>query len=223
MSDPRCLQPLISRLYVRFLREGNSADFIRSVARSYTVAGLHRALRDGDCPARRSAALALTYLGGGESIAAVGRALRDPDRAVRFIVENGIGAVWSRAGSMDQQHRLQRMARWNRCGQFAQAIDLGCAILEENPGFGEVWYQRAFAQFSVGDFEASVADSQQALETNPYQFHAAVGLGQSYLELEDVSNAIRSFRWALRIHPHLEFARAQIRRLEREQRERLDR
>ena len=89
MSDHRCFRPLISRLYVRFVREGNSAAFIRSVAQTYTLATLHRVSREGDCVARRGAVLAITYLGGAESIAAVGQALRDTDRAVRLIAESG--------------------------------------------------------------------------------------------------------------------------------------
>ena len=223
MSDLRWTEPLISRLYVRFVREGNSAAFIRSVAQAYTLATLHRVSREGDCVARRGAVLAVTYLGGAESVAVVGQALRDTDRAVRLIAESGITAVWSRAGSIDQCHRLQAAMRLNRSGQHADAATLTDEILRENPTFAEAWYQRAVARYSLGDLKEAIGDSQQSLETNPYHFHAAVGLGQCYLELSDPSTAICCYQWALQIHPHLEFARAQVRRLERVLRERLDR
>jgi tetratricopeptide (TPR) repeat protein len=162
-------------------------------------------------------------LGGAESIVAVGQALRDRDRAVRLIAENGITAVWSRAGSIDQCHRLQAAMRLNRSGQFAEAIAATDEILAENPSFSEASHQRALAQYSLGAVKEAIADSQQSLESNPYHFQAAVGLGQCYLELSDPSTALCCYQWALQIHPYLEFARAQVRRLERELRERLDR
>jgi tetratricopeptide (TPR) repeat protein len=124
---------------------------------------------------------------------------------------------------MEHCQRLQMITRWNRGSQFRAAAALAGEILKENPGFSEVWYQRAFAWYGLGDFDAAIADSQQALEANPYHFHAAVGLGQCYLEREDAATALCCFQWALQIHPDFEFARAQVRRLERELRERSDR
>jgi tetratricopeptide (TPR) repeat protein len=156
-------------------------------------------------------------------VAPVGEALRDADRAVRLIAENGIQAVWARAGSIEQCHRLQTVTRWNRSSQFRDAVALASDILAENPGFSETWYQRAFARYNLSELDGAIADSQQALEANPYHFPAAVGLGQCYLEREDPATALCCFQWALQIHPHLEFARSQIRRLERELRKRLDR
>ena len=180
-------------------------------------------VKHGDNVARRGTVLALTWLGGVESMTPVGEALRDSDRAVRLIAENGIQSVWARAGSIEQCHRLQTIMRWNRGSQFHEAATLAGEILEENPGFSEVWYQRAFSRYGLSDFDAAIADSQQALEANPYHFHAAVGLGQCYLEREDPATALCCFQWALQIHPCLEFARAQVRRLQRELRKRLDR
>lgn len=223
MSEQLDSQPLISRLYVRFVRQGNAAAFIRGVSQSYTLPTLHRVAHDGNCIARRGAVLAITYLGGAESIAAVGQALRDLDRAVRMIAESGVTSVWSRAGSSEQCQRLQAAMRLNRSGQYAQAIELADEILLEHPGFAEAWHQRALAQYSLGELDEAISDSQQALEANPYHFQAAVGLGQCYLERNEPSTAICCFQWALQIHPHLEFARAQVRRLQRELRERLDR
>ncbi len=222
MSDAHRPLPLISRLYSRFVREGNSAAFIRDVADSYTLPTLHRLSLQGDRVGRRAAVLAVTYLGGSSSIPFIGRALRDGDRAVRVIAEDGIRAVWSRVGSTDQRQRLQAVMRHNRSGQHEEAAVLAGGILSEHWGFAEVWYQRALANYAMAAFHDAVADSRQALRATPYHFPAAVGLGQCHLQLDDPKTAICCFQQALRVNPNLEFARLQIRRLKRDLRERQD-
>ena len=83
------------------------------------------------------------------------------------------------------------------------------------PLFAEVWNQRAYAYHALGQFTASVHDCHEALEINPYHFIAAVGMGRSYLELDQASSALECFRRALRLNPDLDGVRVQVDKLAR--------
>jgi tetratricopeptide (TPR) repeat protein len=220
-SSPRV--PHIVRFYHRYLDSGNAADFVRSVSATYTLATLHRLARDGNRLARRGAVLAITLLGHSESVPQVGRALHDSDRAVRLIAEDGIQAMWSRAGTFEQRQRLQMVMRLNAAGKTTEALALADRILDEHPGFGEAWFQRAEAQWTAGHYFAAIADCQRALECESEHFPAALSMAQCYLELGDLPMAITCLQQTLRIHPHLEIARAQMLRVKRELREQTDR
>ncbi len=216
-------QPLIARFYYRFLDDGNVADFVRSVATAYTAATLHRLATDGERSTRRGAVLALTYVGRSESIPAVGQALRDEDRAVRVIAEDGLPGMWQRVGTFEQAQQLQLIMRYNAVGQYDEALRIADSILDRHGEFAEVWHQRAEAMAAQGQFYEAIADQQRALESEPYHFLASLGMAQCYLELGELPAAISCLQWTLQIHPTLDYARAQIRRLERDLREQTDR
>jgi tetratricopeptide (TPR) repeat protein len=215
--------PRIARLYHRFLDDGCTADFIRSVASVYTLSSLHRVMEDGGRMARRAAVLAVTLIGQAESVPKVGRCLRDPDRAVRLIAEDGLQAMWQRADTFDQCQRLQMVMRFNVSGEHRAAVELADSILERSPDFGEAWFQRSEALLAQSQFLAAIAGCRQALECESLHFPAALGMAQGYLEIGELTAAIDSLHGALQIHPHLEFARAQLLRLERELRGQTDR
>jgi len=176
---------------------------------------LHRLLGFGGRVTRRSAALAIGFLGNFRSNAFLGRALHDDDRAVRLLAEHGLRQVWFRAGTSDQFYQLNRIVRLNDNGQYEQAHELASEMIEDSAGLAEAWNQRALAHFGMGEFFESAMDCHQAMEFNAYQFNAAVGMGHSYLQLEDMEMALDSFRRALRINPNLEHARGQIQKLEK--------
>src|SRR5690606_24028071 len=98
--------PEIVTLFLRYLDNEDTAAFIRAVSSRYTVATLERLACHGEAVARRAAALALGFLGDFQSNAALGQALRDVDRCVRILAENGIRNLWARAGSHAQRQQL---------------------------------------------------------------------------------------------------------------------
>jgi tetratricopeptide (TPR) repeat protein len=215
--------PAITRFYHRFLDNGHTADYVRSVAEVYTMATLHRLVRDGNRMARRGAVLAVTLMGRSESLRLVGRALRDPDRGVRLIAEDGIQTMWFRAGTFEQNQQLQMIVRLNAAARFAEATECAERILEQHAAFGEVWFQHGEAMWGDEDYVEAIADYQRALECEPHHFPAALSMAQCYLELGDLPMAIQCLEQTLDIYPYLEIARAQILRLERELREQTDR
>ena len=215
MSRDRACQPRLTRYYRQYLREEDSAAFIRSVSQQYTVGSLQRLAVHDSRVVRRAAVLALGFLADFSSNAVLGEALHDEDRGVRIIAENGIRELWQRDGSEVQRQQLRVIARRNGSHRFAEAADLASRLLEAAPWFAEAWNQRAIAYFSSGRYADSVRDCRQTLEINPYHFGAAAGMGQCYLELKQPRLALESFRRALRLNPNLEGVRAHVVALER--------
>jgi len=212
VSDAQRL-PFLTLLYQQYLANQDSAAFIRKVSQTYTQGTLERLASHGSPDVKRSAVLALGFLGDYEANHAMGRALVDDDRTVRMLAENGIRNLWNRAGTEDQSQQLAVIIRLNTAQQYRQASERATRLIEEAPWFAEVWNQRAVAHFALGEFDESINDCHQALEINPYHFAAASGMGQAYLHLGDHISALEGFRRALRLNPNLEGARAQVARL----------
>ncbi|MDG2382410.1 MAG: hypothetical protein P8N76_12135 [Pirellulaceae bacterium] len=222
MSEHPQSTALLCRFYYRFLREGRTADFIAATAEHYTLATLHRLTQSHNPATRRSAVLAVTFLGGESSLPFVGPCLRDTDRAVRLIASDGIHSLWTRSGPPHHCHKLQCLSRQNTTGEFEEVIE-GCdKILAEQPAFAEAWHQRGIAVRSETSISESIDDFAQALNCDPFHFTSALAIGDCYLQLDNPTLALLYFQCAVEISPDLEFAQIQIKRLERIISERLD-
>lgn len=207
--------PLIVGHYRAYLEDQDSASFIKSVARRYSCASLERLATIGDRVARRSAVLALGFMGDYSSNDVMGRALVDRDRGVRAIAENGIRDLWCRVGNREQRLTLRNLARLLQTKQYEEAIRRATGLIHESPWIAEAWCQRGTGYYHLGEYEASIRDCHQALEINPYHFTASAGMGQCYLLLENRLAALESFRRALRLNPSMEEVRVQVIQLQR--------
>jgi tetratricopeptide (TPR) repeat protein len=210
---------LLKTYYQRYLSDQNSAALIKRISQRYTIGTLERLAEMAPRVTRRAAVLALGFVAGYESNAVLGRALTDRDRGVRTLAENGIRALWCRAGNDAQRQQLAIVIRTNAAGQYDEATVRATELIEEAPWFAEAWNQRAIANFGAKRFAESVRDCHQALEINPYHFGAAAGMGQCYLQLGNPGSALECFRRALRLNGDLEGVRASVVRLERARRE----
>jgi tetratricopeptide (TPR) repeat protein len=208
-------KPVLLKYYHRYLRDEDSAAFIRAVSRRYLVGALERIAARGDRVARRAAVMALGFLGDYASNAVLGRALHDADRGVRLLADSGIRELWTRDGDEAQRQRLAVVMRLNSNQQHEEAARLAGELIDDSPWFAEAWNQRAIAYFHMGQFDDAANDSHQTLELNPYHFGAAIGIAHCYLELDDAHAALENFRRALRLNPDLEGVRAQIEYLQR--------
>lgn len=215
MSGQRHSRPALDVAYGRFLDDENTAGFIRAVAQKYTLPSLVRLLLGGKYISRRAAAFAITFLGDYSHNAALGEALRDKDRGVRLLADNGIRQLWRRDGNSAEQQRLAELMRLNTAGLYDDCLPAACEFIEACPWIAEGWNQRAIALFALERHEESANDCHQCLELNPYHFAAAVGMAHCYLEMEDPFAALECFRRALALNPDLEEVRVQINYLQR--------
>jgi tetratricopeptide (TPR) repeat protein len=138
-----------------------------------------------------------------------------PDGEARAI-ERQIWQIWT-------QHRNPEIERLMRHGLAAmseddsqEALQTFNAIVKHDKNFAEGWNKRATMEFAMGDFEASVADIERTLALEPRHFGALSGLGQIYLALKKKAAALKAFRAALAIDPHLDGVRQKAEELEKE-------
>lgn len=215
MDSESSRAPILVKYYHEYLDEQDSAMFIQNVARRYTCASLERVASMGDRIARRGAVLALGFMGDYSANVVMGKALVDRDRGVRAIAENGIRDIWCRVGSREQRLTLRTIIRLNKTKDYDKAVELATELIHESPWIAETWCQRGTAYYHLGQYDAAIRDSHQALEINPYHFTAAAGMGQCYLLQDNPVSALESFRRALRLNPGMEEVRAQVIQLQR--------
>ncbi len=131
-------------------------------------------------------------------------------------VERQIWQIWI-------EHKNPEIARLMQHGIAAMAeddqeaaLDAFNEIVRHDKGFAEGWNKRATIEFAMGDFAASVADVERTLALEPRHFGALSGLGQIYLALDNKRQALRAFRAALAIDPHLGDVREKVKALEKD-------
>ena len=205
---------VLLKSYQGYLQSGDTARFIQSVASRYSVATLVRVLSVGDTYRRRAAALALGFIGDISCNDALGPLLSDRDRKVRLVVDDSLRSIWSRDGSPEHRHMLERIMRMNECGDHVAAVKLSSELLDSNSQFAEAYHQRSLALFHVDEITAAIEDCKKVLQLNHFHYAAMIGLGHCHLELGDLLESLYWFRQALETYPDLEPVRVQVRRLE---------
>jgi tetratricopeptide (TPR) repeat protein len=215
MSSDPVRPPCLLALYQQYLDHQDSSRFLRAVSEQYAGGTLQRLAHHPRNKVRRAAVFALGFLGDYEVNHTLGCALLDDDRIVRTLAENGIHAVWARAGNDADRQELGVVIRLNAAQAHKEAFVRATRLIERVPWFAEAWHQRAVAHAALGRLIESIRDCHQALEINPYHFVAATAMGQAYLQLDNPVSALECFRRALRLNPGLEGVRAQVVRLTR--------
>jgi tetratricopeptide (TPR) repeat protein len=205
----------LERFYRRYLDDASSAAFVWGLSQHYTIGTLERLAERGRRETRRAATLALGYMADFRSNAVLGRRMRDGDRGVRLLAENGIRELWLRDGSDSQQLRLRAIARLNVSGQYETVVEQASRLIDEAPEFAEVWNQRADAYARLDRFTDSICDGRRTLELNPYHFAAAVEMGLCHLQLGETHATLACFQRALSLNPGLERVRVHAARLKR--------
>jgi tetratricopeptide (TPR) repeat protein len=211
-KDPiRC--PHLLDLYEKYLDNQDSAGFINQVSKRYSQGTLQRLAQHPFREVRRSAVLALGFLGDYLCNHTMGRSLLDDDRTVRTLAENGIRSVWTRIGGEPDRQELNNIMRLNAAQQYKEVIARAGKLIERCPWYAEAWHQRAIAHYALGRMADAIRDCHETLEINPYHFVAATSMGLAYLELENPVSALECFRRALRLNPDLEVVRNHVVRL----------
>jgi tetratricopeptide (TPR) repeat protein len=154
---------------------------------------------------------ALGLLGTMNACAGVAARLHDEDRDTARLAADTLWTLWFRGDTPANNQELQRFARMRDREQALTGID---ALVQRAPEFAEAYNQRAIIYFRQKKFDRSIADCQKALELNPFHFGAQAGLGQCYMQMRKHRAALKAFRAALRLNPHMDGVAETIRALE---------
>ncbi|HEY6335174.1 MAG TPA: tetratricopeptide repeat protein [Alphaproteobacteria bacterium] len=88
-------------------------------------------------------------------------------------------------------------------------------LVETAPDFAEGWNRRATLLYMMGEFDGSVRDIERTLELEPRHFGALSGLGLIYVQIGNEEAALKAFKQAFEINPHLEGVKANIESIEK--------
>lgn len=196
-------------LWTAGVQEG-MREFRDRVREKYTEGTLQRLLHHEDVRVRRAAVLSLSFVGTMASNAAVAACLTDADMLVQRFAADTLWEIWFRAGTEEQNLRLQQALCQRDDDRVRRALD---ELIQSAPDFAEPYNQRAILFFRRGEYSRSIADCETALRLNPYHYGAASGMGQCYLRLKKPRAALRAFRQALEINPNLDNLRETVQAL----------
>jgi tetratricopeptide (TPR) repeat protein len=88
-------------------------------------------------------------------------------------------------------------------------------LVETAPDFAEGWNRRATLLYMMGEVDGSVRDIERTLELEPRHFGALSGLGLIYVQIGNEEAALKAFKRAFEINPHLEGVKANIESIEK--------
>jgi len=174
-----------------------------------------QALSAADPQLRRDAATRLGEVGTMADVAALARALHDPDPEARERAEQALWQIWSRSGDDEVDRLYEKGVEQMNAGDLEQGIDTFTRIIERKPDFAEGWNKRATLYFLNDEPLKSLADCDEVIKRNPSHFGALSGYALIYLRLERYELALEYSRRALAVNPNLDGVRRNIELLER--------
>jgi Tfp pilus assembly protein PilF len=124
-----------------------------------------------------------------------------------------IARIWTRSGSDTLDLLMERVEQANKGGDHITALDLLDSILALKPDFTEAYSRRAAVHFQLKDMDAAMRDLRQTLSMEPRHFQALAGVGMVYQTGGEPKLALKAFREALKINPHLKGIRQAAERL----------
>ena len=127
-----------------------------------------------------------------------------PDEASSKAIEQRIWAVWMISGSDTCNLLMSRVKQATDAKDYDLALKLLDAVVEIKPDYVEGWNQRATIYYLKDDYAHAIADIGQVLAREPRHFGALSGLGVILQEIGDDKDALKAYRDALKIDPHLE-------------------
>jgi len=194
------------------LQAANEA-FKKKVQVRYAEGTLQRLLQSTACThTRRAALLALGLLGSMNANPVLAACLGDEDPETRQIAANALWTLWFRADTAGHNKELQRLLRLKDRTKALAGLD---ALIKKAPNFAEAYNQRAILSYRLEQYERSIADCAKVMQLNPYHFGAQAGMAQCLLQLRKHRAALKAFKNAIKIHPHLEGVEDTIRALEK--------
>ncbi|MES0881391.1 tetratricopeptide repeat protein [Roseibium sp. SCP14] len=138
----------------------------------------------------------------------------DPAKAERAARE--IQRIWMDSGSDTVDVLMSRAGKAIQAEDHALALDLLDIVVVLKPSFAEGWNRRATVHYMREDFGKSLVDIERTLALEPRHWGALSGLAIIQRRLGFESEALETFRRAIKVNPGLENATKAIEDLEKE-------
>lgn len=130
-------------------------------------------------------------------------------------IQNRLIRELSRSGSDTGDLLLSRGRKAISRGAYEEAAAHLSRLVAFVPDFAEGWNTRATVYYLMDDYGRSLADIRRTLALEPRHFGALSGMGMILERIGREQTAIRVFRRALEVHPHMPGAKTALERLEK--------
>jgi tetratricopeptide (TPR) repeat protein len=124
-----------------------------------------------------------------------------------------IARIWSRSGSDTLDLLMERVQQSMKSGDGVTALDIIDSVIALKPDFTEAYSRRAAVLFQLKDMDGAMRDLRQTLAMEPRHFQALAGVGMVYQTGGQPRQALKAFREALKINPHLKGIKAAAEKL----------
>ena len=142
--------------------------------------------------------------------------LKSADAVEGKKIERELDLIWSRSQSPAMDLLLRRGRDALAAGEFDVAVGHLSALTDHAPDFAEGWHLRAQAFFREEEFGLALADLEQAVALNPYNFQAVYGMALILEQTGRIQDALRGYQAVLSVFPAHEEAQAGRDRLARQ-------
>ncbi|MAE68122.1 MAG: hypothetical protein CMJ18_28060 [Phycisphaeraceae bacterium] len=173
----------------------------------WTLADLVDLLDHESSDVRSAAAITLGVAGDMSCSAALTKALRDEASQVNEMAEHGLWMIWFRNCCTEAAAPFQSGVALLALERYRQAIDRFESAARLDRQFAEAHNQRAIALHLLGQWSESIDACRDTIRLVPTHFGAIAGMGHGYVRLGSLQDALRCYRTALKINPHLQCIR----------------
>jgi tetratricopeptide (TPR) repeat protein len=129
--------------------------------------------------------------------------LAHDDPAVVAAAEDALWNIWMRSASDAARDELAVAIAEIRDDHTAAACQRLARLCELEPAYSEAHHQRGIALHAAGRLDEAYAAYGTAVALNSHHFAAMAAMGHICVELGDYVTALRHYRDAVSIHPHI--------------------
>jgi Flp pilus assembly protein TadD len=129
-------------------------------------------------------------------------------------IEENIWKMWMLSDSQSADAVMGQVVKAMADKDYVAAMDMANALVDLHPNYAEAWNKRATIFFIIGRDAESLADIDRVLALEPRHFGALSGRGMIYEREGKAVEALRAFREALAVNPHMKSIAEAVKRLE---------
>ncbi len=196
------------------IRNCDAATLAQSVLSRWTPAQICKLLKHANVDVRRVATVTMGMIGDMSHNSCLTHALSDADRQVNQMAEHALWSIWFRSGSPQAARPFREGLEHLSADQHETAIQKFHQATTVDPDFAEAYNQWGIACFLAARYDESIKACRRAIQLVPTHFGAISGMGHCFAQLGELNLALRCYRRARRINPHLEGIADAITRLQ---------
>lgn len=130
------------------------------------------------------------------------------------IIIQKIWFVWYQHENQEIEYLMEQGEVSMRRSDYEQAIGIYSRVISIDPEFAEGWNRRATIYYLMEEYDLSTQDVEKTLTLEPRHFGALSGQGLIYLKQEKPKLAVKLFKQALKVNPHMLNIRRNLEALE---------